>query len=197
MTKHRLTLNQQLCYHLSMSKPLYDSIDKLKKRCDSYMKSTKLWSPKEFRVYIGVSKHLLSTWGSSNKEYFNLIKEYERKILARVEAFAIYGQAHPIIKENLVVAVPYKSYYADKYDNKGNLIAKGSVKVEKVEVHVTGKFNNIGAMFILKAYENELYNQPTPQLAIEERRDPIVIDPTNKSKINLDKLIKVKPKESK
>lgn len=66
-------------------------------------------------------------------------------------------------------------------------IVKASLEKEKRNV--------VGAMFVLKAYDNDLYNQPTPQLTVEETKAPMIVDTTNKSKLSLQDVIEVKPKE--
>lgn len=117
------------------------------------IKDCNVVSPRYFRIYIGVSKHMLSTWKRTQPEYFNLIKKYEDILLGLLE----------------------------------NKIIKASLEKEKRNV--------VGAMFVLKAYDNDLYNQPAPQLTVEETKAPMIVDTTNKSKLSLQDVIEVKPKE--
>lgn len=140
-----------------MPKILYANVKELQAKINQYYKETDLVAPRSFRVYLGVSKQTLSNWKKNNTKFFDLIKEHEDKILAKIEEYAIYGQAHPDIKKNLVVVGEYESFYADKYNKDGKLIAKGGIKVRKVEVHVTGKFNQVGAIMTLRAYDKDQY----------------------------------------
>lgn len=161
-----------------MSKKLYATLKALDNKCKDYINSTDLWTPREFRIYIGVSKHLLSTWKNTNQEYFNLIKMYEDMILARVEQFAIYGQAHPVIQKQLIKESTETTYYKD-----------GTIKSErKIWVQV-GKFNANGSIFTLKAYDKDLYNQlPTPEQ--QEQAEAMQITWADQSNLKLDHLIK-------
>lgn len=110
-------------------------------------------SPRLFRVSLGVSKYMLSTWKRTQPEYFNLIKRYEDLLLGLLE----------------------------------NTIVRESIEGEKK--------NLVPAMFVLKAYDNDLYNQPAPQLTVEETKAPMIVDTTNKSQLSLKDVIEVKPKE--
>lgn len=137
---------------------LYESKQALQDKCEEYFNKTNLVAPRSFRVYIGVSKHMLSTWKKTNPEYFNLIKSYEEKILAFVEEIAIYGAVHPTIN---------------------------SIPTKTTDTMSETKFNQIGAMFILKAYDNELYNKAPAADQIEDKAAPIKIDFNNNSQHKL------------
>lgn len=142
-----------------MSNKLFNTIEDLRNKCEDYFKETELVAPRSFRVYIGLNKTTLSKWRKTQPEYFNLIKTYEDRILATVEELSIYGAAHPLLREHATVKT-----YKD-----GELI--------KEEV----KFNQVGSIFILRAYDRDLY---VPEHHIEEKemREPIVIEMTNTSK---------------
>ncbi len=90
-------------------KKKYESIKDLQEKIDEYFNSTKLVAPTAFRVYLGISKHLLATWKKTNEPYFNLIKTHEEKILAKIEEYAIYGMAHPDIQSEMVKVTPVKT----------------------------------------------------------------------------------------
>lgn len=92
----------------------YNSIEELKAKADLYFNKHTLVSPREFRLWLGVSKHLLSTWKKTKPDYFNLIKTYEDYILAKVEAYAIYGALHPDIRKTKASAI--------NYDKDGNVV---------------------------------------------------------------------------
>lgn len=129
-------------------KPLFANVTELKERADAYFEHNQLVAPKAFRVWLGISKYNLSSWKKSNPEYFNLIKTYEQIILARVEEFAIYGNAHPIIREYNII---------ETHNDKGELIETK-----------TAKWNNVGSMFILRAYEKEQY---VPEIAAQMTKE--------------------------
>lgn len=161
---------------------IYKDINELRTKCDNYMKSTKLVAPRAFRIYIGVSKQLLSIWKNNNKDYFDLIKEYEDKILSKVEEYAIYGEAHPDIKREMIIVNKKVKY------NK-----QGGVSSEEYEQKLAGKFNQVSAFLILKAYDRDQYIPETAQLEVENK-DPIIIGSDNNSGHKLE-IIEITPKE--
>lgn len=142
-----------------MSRKLYEDINALDKKCQEYFKLNKLVAPRSFRIYIGVSKQTLINWKNTQSDYFYLVKSYEDMILAKVEELAIYGASHPLLKDN-ATSKTYKN---------GELI--------KEEV----KFNQVGSIFILRAYDKDLY-VPEQQIDEKETKEPIVIEMTNTSK---------------
>ncbi len=63
------------------------------------------------------------------------------------------------------------------------MIAKGSVKSEGVNVQVIGKFNQVGAMFTLRAFKPEQY---VPELQdVKQLAEPITVIGINKSERKL------------
>lgn len=142
-----------------MSKKLYETLEALRAKCEEYFKTHELVAPRSFRIYIGLSKQTLSNYKKTNPEYFNLIKTYEDRILATVEELAIYGASHPILKKHST---------SKTYNKDGELV--------KEEV----KFNQVGAIFTLRAYDKDQYI-PEQLIEQEERKEPIVIEMTNTS----------------
>lgn len=148
---------------------LYKDINDLKNKCEEYLNNNELWAPRSFRIYLGLEKSTLSKWKINKQEYFNLVKEYEDKILARVEEYAIYGEAHPDIKKAMVVVNKQV-----KYSSK-----TGNMTSETYETKLLGKYNTVGALFTLRAYDRELYITEKPQEVVEDK-EQIYIEIGNK-----------------
>lgn len=129
-------------------KKKYENIDELIKAANAYITTNTIVAVRSFRISLGVSKHLLSTWKRSEPDYFNLIKTYEDAILAKIEEYAIYGALHPDLQALNVKTTHYRD---------------GSSTTEPLPF----KFNNIGAMFALKAYDRDRY---IPEISMRETK---------------------------
>lgn len=146
---------------------LYKDINDLKNKCEEYLNNNELWAPRSFRIYLGLEKSTLSKWKINNQEYFNLVKTYEDKILAKVEEYVLYGEAHPTIRKKLLVQEVYEKF------EKGQVV--GRTETPKM----AGKFNQVGALFTLRAYDRELYIPDKAQEVVEEQ-EQIYIEIGNK-----------------
>ncbi len=150
-------------------KKKYETIEALRAKCDEYMNNTKLWAPRAFRVYIGISKQTLHNYKKQQEDYFYLIKSYEDKILAFIEELAIFGALHPKLKGTYTKTTTRKD-----------------TTVKEV------KFNQVGAIFTLRAYDKDQYAPELSTINHElETKEPIVIEMNNTSKNKL-KMIGVK-----
>lgn len=130
-------------------KPLFKDLNDLNTRAKQYFDNNTIYAPRSFRIFLGVSKYTLSHWKKSQPDYYNLIKSYEDLILAKVEEYAIYGSAHPDLRKHAMST----TYNAD-----------GEIIKEEV------KFNQVGAIFILRAYDKEQY---VPEIAAQLTQDNV------------------------
>lgn len=156
---------------------LYETLDDLREKCEEYFKQTELVAPRSFRIHLGLGKDLLSKWRTMQPDYFNLVKEYEDKILAKVEEYVIYGETHPVIRNQLLVIETYQKF------------EKGQVVGQSETPKMAGKFNQVGALFTLRSYDKDLYMpEMTQAMKDVEKKEPIVVQFQNTSGHKLDVL---------
>ncbi len=80
-----------LWYNIYM-KSKYETIDKLNTKIEQYFRDEINWTPAMYRIYLGLSRSLLSYYKNNKAEYYNVIIWGESQILAHLEQQAIYNK---------------------------------------------------------------------------------------------------------
>ena len=109
-----------------MPKILYKRQAELTKKINRYFNEEQHWTPRMFRLYLGVSKQTLQNWKKSKPEYYEKVMEGQDRILAVMEQRMLYSQdmtrgqstSHMFImraydKELYVPELAHKNQYRD------------------------------------------------------------------------------------
>lgn len=131
-----------ICFIIKDMRPLYASLQDLEMKSQEYFKTYKQRTPRHYRVFLGVSKHLLSTWQNTQPSYFNHIKTMEDLILADIEKAVVYGTAKNIIGKMFVLKAYDHYQYApelhqiDKQETQTIIIENENKSNKKIAIGV-------------------------------------------------------------
>ena len=145
-----------------MSKKLYENIEQLDNKIKEYFKINKInklakippRSPRHFRVYLGVSKHLLSQWRSQQPKYYNLIKIHEDQILADIEYWLLVN-SYTESKEHKFNPVPLifilRAYDKEQYIPEAQMEHTQDTPTQHIKINPINNSNNKLPVIEIKA----------------------------------------------